>query len=129
MVRVCVAGNAERSVLHRLLDKMAPATAGGDAALRSSACERTGHRKGTSSMNDPRDSHLERQLRFLQALVEENASIGGDVLEIHQDTWVIHGVIPVDGEVLMAEFETYDEAKRVLDGVRAAEQPRGDGHA
>ncbi len=80
-------------------------------------------------MNDPRDSHLERQLRFLQALVEENASIGGDVLEIHQDTWVIHGVIPVDGEVLMAEFETYDEAKRVLDGVRAAEQPRGDGHA
>ena len=57
-------------------------------------------------MNDPRDNHLERQLRFLQALAEQNASIGGDVLEIHQDTWVIHGIIPVDGEVLMAEFET-----------------------
>ncbi len=74
-------------------------------------------------MNDPRDNQLARQLRFLQALAEENASIGGDVLEIHQDTWVIHGVIPVDGEVLMAEFETYDEAKRVLDGVRDAQQP------
>ncbi len=77
-------------------------------------------------MNDRRDSHLERQLRFLQALAEDNASIGGDVIEIHQDTWVIHGSIAVDGEVLMAEFDTYDEAKRVLDGVRKAEQLRGD---
>jgi hypothetical protein len=73
-------------------------------------------------MPDPLESHLERQLRFLQALVEENAAIGGDVLEIHQDTWVIHGVIPVDGDVVMAEFESYDEAKRVLNGVRDAEQ-------
>ncbi len=75
-------------------------------------------------MSDPRDNHLERQLQFLRALVEENASIGGDVLEIHQHTWVIHGVIPVDGEVLMAEFETYDDAKRVLEQVVGRDDPR-----
>ena len=40
--------------------------------------------EGNVEHERPRDSHLERQLRFLRALVEENASIGGDVLEIHQ---------------------------------------------
>jgi hypothetical protein len=63
-------------------------------------------------MNDSPDKHRERQLEFLRELLIENASIDGDVLEISKDMWAIHGVIPVDGEVLMAEFDTYDEAKQ-----------------
>jgi len=66
-------------------------------------------------MPDSPDKHPERQLEFLRELLVLNASIGGDVLELGRGTWVIHGVIPVDGEVLMAEFETYDEAIVVLD--------------
>ena len=41
-----------------------------------------------------------------------------DVLEIGNDTWAIHGVLPYDGEVPIAVFHTYDEAKHVLDDVR-----------
>jgi hypothetical protein len=69
-------------------------------------------------MNDLPDNP-ERQLEFLRALLKENASIGGDVLAIAHNTWAIHGVIPVDGEVLMAEFETYDEAILVLHQLRS----------
>jgi hypothetical protein len=61
-------------------------------------------------MNDSPDKHPERELEFLRELLVENALVAGDVLEIGRDTWAIHGVIPVDGEDLMAEFETYDEA-------------------
>jgi hypothetical protein len=75
--------------------------------------------KEASTMNDPSDNP-ERQLEFLRELVQDNASIGGGVLEIAKNTWAIHGVIPVDGEVLMAEFETYDEAILVLDQLRSA---------
>ena len=71
-------------------------------------------------MGDPLDNPVV-QLEFLRELLKENASIGGDVLEIAKGTWAIHGVIPVDGEVLMAEFETYDEAILVLHELRRAD--------
>jgi hypothetical protein len=77
-------------------------------------------------MNSPRDSDPERQLQFLLELLDENASIDGDVLEISNDTWAIHGEIPVDGEVLMAEFHTYDEARNVLNQVRRSTPPTSD---
>jgi hypothetical protein len=79
--------------------------------------------KRASTVNDSPDTRRERQLDFLRALLVANASIGGDVLEIGKDTWAIHGVIPVDGEVLMAEFGTYDEANEVLDQLRGGTDP------
>jgi hypothetical protein len=66
-------------------------------------------------MNDERDGDHVRQLQFLQILVEENASIAGDVLQVLPDLWAIHGYIAVDGDVLMAEFQSYDQARNVLD--------------
>jgi len=54
-------------------------------------------------------------LVLVRALVETNAAIVGDVAQISDDTWAIHGVIAVDGAVIMAEFTTYDEARTVLD--------------
>jgi hypothetical protein len=74
-------------------------------------------------MSESADKHLERQLEFLRELLVANASIGGDILEIGKDTWAIHGVIPVDGEVLMAEFDTYDDANHVLDHLRSGADP------
>lgn len=62
----------------------------------------------------------DRRLLLLRALIEENATIDGDVVEIDVHTWAIHGVIPVDGDVLMAEFDTYDQAKVVLDSLSVA---------
>jgi hypothetical protein len=74
-------------------------------------------------MNSPRDLDRDRQLQFLRALLEEHAWIDGDVLHISDDAWAIHGEIPVDGEVLMAEFTSYDEARDVLDEVRGTTLP------
>jgi len=74
-------------------------------------------------MNSPRDPDLDRQLQFLRALLDDNASIDGDVLQISETTWAIHGDIAVDGEVLMAEFASYEEARYVLDQVRGITLP------
>jgi hypothetical protein len=59
----------------------------------------------------------DRRLLLLRALIDENATIDGDVVEIDVHTWAIHGVIPVDGDVLMAEYDTYDQAKLALDSL------------
>ena len=68
-------------------------------------------------MNEPCDDRSDGQLRVLREFVEEGASIDGDVLEIANDAWVVHGVVGYDGEVPIALFGTYDEAKHVLDQV------------
>ena len=78
-------------------------------------------------MNESNDNEPDSQLRFLEELLEENTSIDGDVLEIGNDTWAIHGVLPYDGEVPIAVFHTYDEAKHVLDDVRGPTPGRGEG--
>jgi hypothetical protein len=48
--------------------------------------------------------------------------IAGDVLEVSLGVWAIHGSIPVDGEVILAEFSLLDEAKSVLDQLRPNRQ-------
>ena len=55
-----------------------------------------------------------RQLVFLEELVEEHATIAGDVVEIDTHTWAIHGSIAVDGDVIMAEFDSEEHAQTVL---------------
>ena len=64
-------------------------------------------------MNTPSPDESD-QLRFLQDLIEENASIAGDVVQLGDNLWAIHGFIPVDCEVLMAEFDSYDAAMITL---------------
>jgi hypothetical protein len=72
-------------------------------------------------MNDTPDEQPDRQLLFLREMVEERAVIAGDVAEIDTHTWAIHGVIPVGGDVIMAEFETYAQARTALDGLSSDE--------
>jgi hypothetical protein len=74
-------------------------------------------------MNDTPGEQPDRQIRFLRELIEEQATIAGDVAEIDSHTWAIHGVIPVGGDVIMAEFETYDQARIVLDELSADGSP------
>ena len=75
-------------------------------------------------MNDPRANQPNNQLRELQDLVEENASIAGDVVQVGDNLWAIHGFIPVDGDVLMAEFDSYDQATSTLEQLSARSQRR-----
>ena len=67
--------------------------------------------------------NTDRRVLFLQELKEENASIHENILYVGYDIWAIHGIIAVDGDVLMAEFESYEQAKTALDEVRSI--PRG----
>ena len=59
------------------------------------------------------------QLVFLEELVEEHASIAGDVLQLDAHTWAIHGSIAVDGEVIMAEYDTEARARFTLEELDA----------
>ena len=72
-------------------------------------------------MNHPND-----ELRFLRELVEEHASIAGDVLQIGDNLWAIHGYIPVDCDVLMAEFDSYDHAANILEQLSPRSRRRDD---
>ncbi len=65
--------------------------------------------------------HPDRQLQFLQELVAEHATISGDIIEVGTHSWAIHGSIAVDGEVIMAEYDTPDQARRVLSKLSSAD--------
>lgn len=65
-------------------------------------------------MNHQCANHANNQLQFLRDLVEENASIAGDVVQLGDNLWAIHGFIPVDCDVLMAAFDSYDQATNTL---------------
>ena len=77
-------------------------------------------------MNSPGDRDPDRQLQFLLNLVDDKAFIDGDVLEISDNTWAIHGEIAVEGEILMAEFDTYDQARNALEVLRRTARPPTD---
>ena len=77
-------------------------------------------------MNHPGANHPNNQLQFLRDLVEENASIAGDVVQLGDNLWAIHGFIPVDCDVLMAEFDSYDEATNTLEQLSPRSRRRDD---
>jgi len=77
-------------------------------------------------VNDPCANPPNNQLQFLRDLVEENASIAGDVVQLGDNLWAIHGFIPVDCDVLMAEFDSYDEATNTLEQLSPRSRRRDD---
>jgi hypothetical protein len=56
--------------------------------------------------------------RHRQVSVEEilalHARVAGEIFEVDAQTWAIHGFIPVDGEVILAEFDHPQTARSVL---------------
>lgn len=61
-----------------------------------------------------RQEVLAHQLQLLTYLVEQHSMIAGDVIQIAAHRWAIYGAIPVDGNVLVAEYDTVEEAQDVL---------------
>jgi hypothetical protein len=72
-------------------------------------------------MSDPPKPQSDSGLDLLREMVHENVVIAGDIPQVGANTWAIHGVIPADGEVIIAEFDTYEQAKGVLN--RIADEP------
>jgi hypothetical protein len=73
-------------------------------------------------------NHPNDELQFLRDLVEEHASIAGDVLQIGNNLWAIHGYIPVDCDVLLAEFDSYDQAANTLTQLSPRSRRRDDSY-
>jgi hypothetical protein len=65
---------------------------------------------------------VDPRFRLLEQLIDQRARVAGDVLEVSVGVWAIHGSIPVDGEVILAEFSVLDEARSVLDQLRPNRQ-------
>ena len=61
---------------------------------------------------------------LLEAFVNDQARVAGDVIEIGPHTWAIHGVIPVDGDVIMGEFDSLQDAHAVLEKLAIPEPPQ-----
>ena len=55
-----------------------------------------------------------RQLEFMAELVNSHNVVAGDIVQIGLTTWGIHGSIPVDGEVLIAKYPSFEEASAAL---------------
>jgi hypothetical protein len=51
----------------------------------------------------------------IDALLQLQGRVAGDVIQLGSETWAIHGTIPVDGEVIVAEFREPGEARAALD--------------
>lgn len=64
-------------------------------------------------------------LAFILRLLNDNVHIAGDVVDVGPGTWAIHGTIPVDGEVLVAEFDSYDAARDALAAIETPSMPPG----
>ena len=73
------------------------------------------------------------QLEFLTELVNSHSGVAGDILQIATDTWAIHGLVPMDGHVLLAEYDSLEAAQAVLAQLPpnwvSAHDPRKDGDA
>jgi hypothetical protein len=57
----------------------------------------------------------------IDEILEESTQIAGDIVQIDPHTWAIYGSIPVDGEVILAEFDRPESARLALDELAAAE--------
>ena len=54
------------------------------------------------------------QLEFLTELVDSHTEVAGDILQIGTGTWAIHGSVPMDGQVLLAEYDSLELAQAAL---------------
>ena len=75
-------------------------------------------------MNDTQGERSLGQPKVIDGILDEHARLAGDIVKIDPHTWAIHGYIPVDGEVLLAEFDGPENARVALERLSAAESSR-----
>jgi hypothetical protein len=70
-----------------------------------------------------KESH--RDFSYAEQRVQEvldNHLLVSGLVPIDEETWAIYGFIPVDGEVIVAEFDSRAEAETALERIAASEQ-------
>jgi len=70
--------------------------------------------------NEVGESNAYQQI--VEGLIQVHARVARDVVQIAASTWAIHGPIAVDGEVIMAAFNSRDAADAAIDELWSAEK-------
>jgi hypothetical protein len=68
------------------------------------------------------DEHGERPEMLIDSILPLHPRLGQDLFQMDAEMWAIHGYIPVDGEVILAEFDHRETATAVLAQLAAAQE-------
>jgi len=79
-------------------------------------------------MTNARNELGPSDLQVVQALIDVQYPFDCNVIPINDNTWAIHGPIPFDGEGILAEFSTKEDAELALELLSAAQQQTRDSH-
>ena len=70
-------------------------------------------------MNEPSTEPPDPRLAFLRQELADDVDIDGDISPIGE-RWAIHGTVPLEGEVILGEYDTYDQARDALEQLSKA---------
>jgi hypothetical protein len=63
----------------------------------------------------------ERPEMLIHSILDHHPRLDRDLFQMDEHMWAIHGYIPVDGEVILAEFDHRETATAVLAQLAAAQ--------
>ena len=67
----------------------------------------------------------ERPEMLIDSILHHHPRLDHDLFQMDAHMWAIHGYIPVDGEVILAEFDHRETARAVLAQLAAAQDRDG----
>jgi hypothetical protein len=73
-------------------------------------------------MREQHHDEADPEQRIVRELIDEHVHVSCNVVVIDDHTWAIHGLIAVDGDVILAEFDDPAAAESVLGQHSAIEQ-------
>lgn len=62
---------------------------------------------------------------LIDSILHQHPRLDQDLFQMDLQVWAIHGYIPVDGEVILAEFDQRETAVAFLAKLAAAQDPNG----
>jgi hypothetical protein len=72
------------------------------------------------------DGSGDEVVEFLTGLVAEGVEVDGQAMPVAPGLWAVHGVLAYEGDSLLAEFDTVDDARSALERVAEPNRRRGD---
>ena len=67
-------------------------------------------------MNEPSTEPPDPWLAFLRQELADDVDIAGDMAQVGE-RWAIHATVPLEGEVILGEYDTYDQARNALEQI------------
>jgi hypothetical protein len=67
----------------------------------------------------------DRPEMLIDSILPLHPRLGQDLFQMDAQMWAIHGYIPVDGEVILAEFDHRETARDVLAKLAMAQDRHG----